>query len=131
MQSGVQLWSVSHALEVMLELSERIDVIDSLRAAALLPRGTNVSGEDAERLLKQPVSSVVQLPPTLPLLVNVGPEWGAANYSLSAEQKQQHPLAGELQARNPAQPAPPPLPPLTPLSAGAQRLRNLCHSVGP
>lgn len=99
LQSGVQLWSVNHAVEVLLELGERVDVVDSLRSAALLPRGTNVSGEDAERLLKQPVSSVVQLPPQLPL-VNVGPEWGAASYALTSEQKEQQPLAAQLQVRN-------------------------------
>ena len=95
-QSGVQLWTCAHAAEVLLELGARVDVVDSLRAAAAQPRGPAVSGDDAARLMKLPLSPVVQMPPTLPP-ISVSEAWVTAAYALTPEQRGAQPLAGEMQ----------------------------------
>ena len=92
------MWSAHACAEVLLALASRTDVVDSLRAAAVAPRGPAVSGEDAARLCSQPLSTVRQFPPTLPVL-NVAPHWAEGPYALTAEELDTAPLRCELEAR--------------------------------
>ena len=94
---GVQLFSFAHAAEVLIAAGARFDVVDSLRAAAVRPRGVALSGEEAAAVLAAPGGQVVQLPPVLPSLAS-DPAWASANYSLSASQLTTAPLADELAA---------------------------------
>lgn len=99
MRSGLQLWSCSHAVEVLLEVGARVDVIDSLRYAASLPLGTSLSGDDAAKLMLDALSSIVQMPPTLPVLAALAPHWSSSNYALTADQRDTEPLRTELEVR--------------------------------
>lgn len=84
---------------MLLQLGERRDVIDAVLARGARQRGEDLSAERAALLMQLPCSSVIQLPPTLPSLVELAATWSTASYGLPLERWSALEASSEFKAR--------------------------------
>jgi hypothetical protein len=94
-----QLWSVNFTAEVLLQLGERQDVVDAVLSRGSRAQGENISAERAALLMSLPCSPVIQLPPTLPTLLELAATWSTATYGLSLEEWNKLEASSEFKAR--------------------------------
>lgn len=87
---------------MLLQLGERQDVIDTVLARGGCPQTENLSAERAALLMSLPCSSVIQLPPQLPNLVQLAAKWSTASYGLRLDEWNELEASSEFKARIPA-----------------------------
>lgn len=84
---------------MLLQLGERQDVIDAVLARGGRAQEENLSAERAALLMSLPCSRVIQLPPTLPSLLQLAGTWATAGYGLTSEEWAVLELSSDFKAR--------------------------------